>query len=137
MGIAGVEAIEAVGSDKCYRAPASQVEGQGFATRLLWTARSLLCVVTRGGDAFRANLGLDGHPPNPSDPRRALTIGMAGESEATSGVELRSSRSRRSQRWAWDGRVVYLKVVDFEDASRIADKLIVTLREVMLQIEPT
>jgi hypothetical protein len=32
---------------------------------------------------------------------------------------------------------VYLRTVDFENASRIAGRLIVTLREVTLEIEPT
>jgi hypothetical protein len=32
---------------------------------------------------------------------------------------------------------VYLKAADFEGASRVADRLIVTLQELTLEIEPT
>ncbi len=64
-------------------------------------------------------------------------VDMSGDSEAGSpgGVAFVPVEEESAAGMGRQG--VYLRTVDFESASRIADRLIVTLREVILEIEPT
>jgi hypothetical protein len=67
----------------------------------------------------------------------AGAIDMAGESEGdiSRGVAFVPIEEESAAGMGRQG--VYIRVADFEGASRIADRLIVTLREVTLEIEPT
>jgi hypothetical protein len=67
----------------------------------------------------------------------AGTVDMSGDSEhdALRGVAFVPVEEESAAGMGRQG--VYLRTVDFENASRIAGRLIVTLREVTLEIEPT
>jgi hypothetical protein len=67
----------------------------------------------------------------------AGTIDMGGESEddLSHGVVFVPVEEESAAGMGRQG--VYLRAADFEGAGRIADRLIVTLREITLEIEPT
>jgi hypothetical protein len=67
----------------------------------------------------------------------AGVIDMGGESEGDHSREVTFVPVEEESAAGMGRQGVYLKVADFEGASRIADRLIVTLREVTLEIEPT
>jgi hypothetical protein len=67
----------------------------------------------------------------------AGAIDMAGEEEGdvSRGVVFMPVEEESAAAMGRQG--VYLAAPDFESASRIADRLIVTMRELVLEIEPT
>jgi hypothetical protein len=62
---------------------------------------------------------------------------MAGEDEGDSSREVAFLPVEEESAAAMGRQGVYLKAADFEGASRVADRLIVTLQELTLEIEPT
>jgi hypothetical protein len=64
-------------------------------------------------------------------------IDLAGEDEGDSPRGIAFLPVEEESAAAMGRQGVYLNPADFEGASRIADRLIVTLRELTLEIEPT
>jgi hypothetical protein len=65
----------------------------------------------------------------------AIEMAMEDEGDGSSGVAFIPVEEQEAAALGRQG--VYLQAADFESASRIADSLIVTMREVRLEIEPT